>query len=66
MGPSLFYQPTPTAIPQYNCQIVTDGTLITALIDGRQVATDLVAKGKYALLLEQSEGGVFAGKQATF
>ena len=65
-APTATLQPTATAIPEYSCQIATDATLITAWIDGRQVATDRVAEGKYALLLEQPEGGVFAGKRVTF
>lgn len=65
-APTATLQPTPTAIPEYNCQVATDGTLITAWIDGRQVATDRVAEGKYALLLERPEGGVFADKKVTF
>ena len=44
----------------------TDGTLVTALIDGVEVASPEASGGAYALRVAQPPGGAFAGKAVVF
>ena len=43
-----------------------DGTMVMAMIDGEEVASDDVTKGRYSLLIDQGQTGNFAGKTVTF
>ena len=43
-----------------------DGTVVAALIDGRQVASKTVAGGSYPVLLVEPDGDCFVGKTVTF
>ncbi len=43
-----------------------DGTMVMAMIDGEEVASDDVSGGRYSLLLDQGQTGNFAGKEVTF
>jgi len=45
---------------------VADGTVVAALIDGRQVAAKSVSGGSYPVLLVEPDGDSFAGKIVTF
>lgn len=43
-----------------------DGTVVAALVDGRQVAAKSVVGGTYPVLLVEPDGDSFAGKTVTF
>jgi len=45
---------------------VADGTVVAALVDGRQVAANAVSGGSYPVLLVEPDGDSFAGKIVTF
>ena len=54
-----------SAITGQNCAAATDGTSVTAWIDGNQVAAGVAAGGDYTLLIAQGEQS-FAGKLIRF
>ena len=43
-----------------------DGTVVAALVDGRQVAAKSVSGGSYPVLLVEPDGDSFVGKVVTF
>ena len=45
---------------------VADGTVVAALVDGRQVAANAVSGGSYPVLLVEPDGDSLAGKIVTF
>ena len=45
---------------------VADGTVVAALVDGRQVTAKSVSGGSYPVLLVEPDGDSFAGKIVTF
>lgn len=45
---------------------VADGTVVAALVDGRQVAAKSVSGGTYPVLLVEPDGDSFVGKIVTF
>ena len=46
--------------------VASDGTLVTAWIDGNRVASAMVSGGGYAFAIPQPPGGSYAGKTITF
>jgi len=44
----------------------TDGTWVSALIDGEEVVSIEASNGQYALVVSQPPGGAFAGKSVSF
>lgn len=64
--PTPTVQPTPAVTLDSGCQLAPDGTLVTAWIDGAQVASAQVANGSYTLFVERPEGGLFSGKTVNF
>ena len=64
--PTATLQLTPTVTFDGGCQLAPDGTLVTAWIDGAQVASSQVGNGSYTLFVEQPEGGSFFGKMVSF
>ena len=61
---------TPTGTPRparpSSCSPASDGTVITAWVNGVQAASATVSAGSYILLVEQASGASFTGQMISF
>lgn len=57
---------TPRPIQLNSCSPASDGTVITAWVNGIQAASTTVSSGNYILLVEQVTGASFSGQMINF